>query len=377
MRTECSRNCWIAAGLAGLLVWLSVALLGSAGWLAGLALGLLTAWILGGILVWGVCQGAGSSADNEALLEGGWRDEPFTPTRRVVRAGGEVVSEEPLAAADRIPGGAPLDSRMLTPARDGGAPAPQQPVGARAGAAAGTAGPEAATGASDAAAGASDAAPAQAGSPEPASKADAGVPAPAAGEAEDAALIQPAPGAEAQVAHPSVSPVEGIEPQDPERPHSEGEALALRSTGFVEPRADAEAGADPRAPEGGIEPLPTGGRAGEGAGNDGDAGHGTGRKANHGRRSRPAAASGDPAAGDDLTRIRGIGPMLQTWLAAYGVTRYDQIAAWDDADITRFSNMMGRMGHRIRREDWVGQARLLAAGGETAHSHAVDTGEAG
>ena len=83
------------------------------------------------------------------------------------------------------------------------------------------------------------------------------------------------------------------------------------------------------------------------------------------------------AEADDLTRIRGLGPMLQNWLAGYGVTRFAQIAAWDDADIARFAGMMGRVGHRIREEEWVDQARLLAAGGETAHSHAVDTGEAG
>lgn len=351
MRTECSRNCWIAGGVAGLLVWLSVGMVGSDGWLAGLLLGLLTAWVLGGILVWGLCRGAGNRADNEALLAGGWRDEPFTPTRRVVSPGGEVVSQEPLAMAGRIPGGAPLDSRTLTPGRDGGA------AGAE-----GAARPRIV-------AGASPDAPVR---PRPAGAATDAVPVTSVGtlpqpasdpRADDPALIQPAP-AEVQVAHPTVTPVEGIRPQPPERPDSEGEALALDSTGLAAPATDAEAGDQHRRPGGGIEPLASG--------------HADTRAPAKGTSAgKPqAAADATDADADDLTRIRGVGPMLSTWLAGYGVTRFAQIAAWDDADIARFAGMMGRMGHRIRGEDWVGQARMLAAGGETAHSHASDSGEA-
>ncbi|NCP10415.1 MAG: hypothetical protein GW859_00415, partial [Sphingomonadales bacterium] len=45
-----------------------------------------------------------------------------------------------------------------------------------------------------------------------------------------------------------------------------------------------------------------------------------------------------------------------------GVTRYDQIAAWDAADIDRIDAQLGAFQGRIRRDDWVEQARLLAAG---------------
>ena len=67
-------------------------------------------------------------------------------------------------------------------------------------------------------------------------------------------------------------------------------------------------------------------------------------------------------AGDDLTRIKGLGPKLAQQLRALGVTRLDQIAAWDDAEIDRIDANLGRFQGRIRRDDWPAQARLLTAG---------------
>jgi predicted flap endonuclease-1-like 5' DNA nuclease len=69
-----------------------------------------------------------------------------------------------------------------------------------------------------------------------------------------------------------------------------------------------------------------------------------------------------PAAGDDLTRIKGLGPKLADQLHALGVTSFAQIAAWDDAEIDRIDARLGRFQGRIRRDDWPAQARLLAAG---------------
>ena len=65
---------------------------------------------------------------------------------------------------------------------------------------------------------------------------------------------------------------------------------------------------------------------------------------------------------DDLTRIKGLGPKLATTLQELGVTRFDQIAAWSEADIDRIDARLGRFQGRIRRDSWVEQARLLAAG---------------
>lgn len=165
-----------------------------------------------------------------------------------------------------------------------------------------------------------------------------------AGEAAVAAavVLHPAPAAAGpqvvEVPPPAAAPAA----QHPVNNPSEDAALA--SAGAAAPAADSEAGVA-GAEEGGIVPLRQG--AGE-------------PPAAAAPAEAPTPAADDDGA-DDLERIRGIGPMLRNWLAENGITRLEQIAAWDDADITRFSVMMGRLGHRIRSEDWVGQARALMA----------------
>ncbi|SDW81733.1 hypothetical protein [Paracoccus sanguinis] len=91
--------------------------------------------------------------------------------------------------------------------------------------------------------------------------------------------------------------------------------------------------------------------------------------------ARPATADASDDR-DDLGRILGIGPVLTEWLNDNGVTRFAQIAAWSDQDVLDWGERLGRNGGRIERDDWVGQARILAAGGETEHSRRVDRGEA-
>lgn len=80
-------------------------------------------------------------------------------------------------------------------------------------------------------------------------------------------------------------------------------------------------------------------------------------------RTEPTVAQADTA--DDLGRLKGVGPKLVALLGTLGVTRYDQIAAWSEADIDRVDAQLGPFQGRIRRDDWVEQARLLA-GGDTA-----------
>lgn len=75
------------------------------------------------------------------------------------------------------------------------------------------------------------------------------------------------------------------------------------------------------------------------------------------------AAPADDGEADDLTKIKGVGPKLGELLHRHGVTRFAQIAAWDEAEIDRFAAIVGRMGSRIRGDDWVGQAKRLAADG--------------
>jgi len=90
----------------------------------------------------------------------------------------------------------------------------------------------------------------------------------------------------------------------------------------------------------------------------------------------PVASGAAPAAldgprdgkADDLTRIKGVGPKLNQLLNSMGYHHFDQIAAWTGADVAWMDeNLQGFRG-RVTRDDWVAQAKILAAGGETEFS---------
>ncbi len=92
---------------------------------------------------------------------------------------------------------------------------------------------------------------------------------------------------------------------------------------------------------------------------------------------RGADAASPPSTGrgaEDLKRIRGVGVLIEKKLNGLGVSRYDQIANWTQADIERFSEKLDFKG-RIERENWVEQARILSAGGQTEFAQRVDRGE--
>lgn len=81
----------------------------------------------------------------------------------------------------------------------------------------------------------------------------------------------------------------------------------------------------------------------------------------------PVAAAAVAAGGDDLTRIKGLGPKLSRLLADLGVTRFEQIAAWTDADIAEIDAQLGAFAGRPTRDAWVEQARLLVSGDAAAY----------
>ena len=78
-------------------------------------------------------------------------------------------------------------------------------------------------------------------------------------------------------------------------------------------------------------------------------------------RARAEAAS-QLASADDLTRIKGLGPKIATLLRSIGVTRFDQIAGWTEADVARIDPQLGTFKGRIARDNWIEQARYLSAG---------------
>ena len=64
---------------------------------------------------------------------------------------------------------------------------------------------------------------------------------------------------------------------------------------------------------------------------------------------------------DDLKRIRGIGRVNEGKLNALGIYHFDQIAGWGEDEIRWVQGTLVFAG-RVEREDWVGQAKKLAAG---------------
>jgi len=77
-----------------------------------------------------------------------------------------------------------------------------------------------------------------------------------------------------------------------------------------------------------------------------------------------ALAAPEPAApaGDDLSRIKGLGPKLQALLPGLGLSTFAQIAALTDADLDALDGKLGAFAGRPRRDSWVEQARYLASG---------------
>lgn len=75
-----------------------------------------------------------------------------------------------------------------------------------------------------------------------------------------------------------------------------------------------------------------------------------------------AAAAPQPVAGDDLSKIKGLGPKLQALLPTLGLATYAQIAALTEADLAELDGKLGAFAGRPAKDNWVGQASFLAAG---------------
>jgi predicted flap endonuclease-1-like 5' DNA nuclease len=66
-----------------------------------------------------------------------------------------------------------------------------------------------------------------------------------------------------------------------------------------------------------------------------------------------------PTTPDDLKMIVGVGPVMERMLYQLGVTTYRQIARWSDRDIDEIDARLPEFPGRIRRDEWVTQARAL------------------
>jgi NADH-quinone oxidoreductase subunit E len=93
----------------------------------------------------------------------------------------------------------------------------------------------------------------------------------------------------------------------------------------------------------------------------------------------PTAAGKQPKAlkaarkgrADDLKLILGIGPKLEALCHRLGFFHFDQIAEWSEAEIAWVDDNLEGFKGRVTRDNWVVQARVLAAGGTVAEAEAA------
>lgn len=84
------------------------------------------------------------------------------------------------------------------------------------------------------------------------------------------------------------------------------------------------------------------------------------------------ARGGQP---DDLKQIKGIGPKLELLCHELGFFHFDQVAAWTADEVAWVdANLQGFKG-RVSRDNWVEQAKVLAAGGTTEFAQKVKKGD--
>lgn len=89
--------------------------------------------------------------------------------------------------------------------------------------------------------------------------------------------------------------------------------------------------------------------------------------------SQPELFSTVPADADNLKELKGVGPGLEKTLNEMGIYKFTQIASWGSKEIAWVDARLKFKG-RIVRDDWVGQAGILAGGGKTEFSKKVDKG---
>ena len=66
---------------------------------------------------------------------------------------------------------------------------------------------------------------------------------------------------------------------------------------------------------------------------------------------------------DDLKQIKGIGPKFEGDLNTKGIYYFKQIGAWKAADVKMVESVIDSIPGRIKRDEWVKQAKVLAKGG--------------
>lgn len=74
-----------------------------------------------------------------------------------------------------------------------------------------------------------------------------------------------------------------------------------------------------------------------------------------------AASTAEALDASNLSLISGVGPTIEKKLRAAGITSWNDIASWSEADIAKWDEELKLRG-RATREEWVEQAKELLAG---------------
>lgn len=89
---------------------------------------------------------------------------------------------------------------------------------------------------------------------------------------------------------------------------------------------------------------------------------------------KPLGFSSQPDQVDDLKRIKGVGGVIEETLHSLGIYQFSQIAEWNQENVSWVEGFLSFQG-RIAREQWIEQAKTLAAGGTTEFANRVDKGD--
>ncbi|MEO1292945.1 MAG: NADH-quinone oxidoreductase subunit NuoE [Pseudomonadota bacterium] len=76
---------------------------------------------------------------------------------------------------------------------------------------------------------------------------------------------------------------------------------------------------------------------------------------------RPEVIDRPDDGGDDLQRIKGVGPKLAELLNSLGFYRFEQIGAWNRDNVAWVNAHLGGFKGRIDRDNWIEQAKALAS----------------
>jgi predicted flap endonuclease-1-like 5' DNA nuclease len=90
---------------------------------------------------------------------------------------------------------------------------------------------------------------------------------------------------------------------------------------------------------------------------------------------RPTALAAPVGEADDLKKIKGVGPKLESVLNGLGYYHFAQIASWGPEELAAVDESLDGFAGRATRDDWISQAKLLGEGGATEFSKRVEDGE--